>query len=135
MAATGDRIRELREKRSLTQDQLAEKAGISKGFLSDVENNKRNISSQVLLRIANSLGTSVDYLLQGTLKQTSKRIPVVIPPNLSVAAEALGLTYKETSELLETHDSVYARRSKVSQKELSVEDWKKLYAAIKKVFG
>jgi len=44
---------------------LAETAAISKGFLSDVENNKRNISSEYLLRIANSLGTSVDYLLKG----------------------------------------------------------------------
>ena len=135
MPDVGDRIREIREKRGLTQDQLAEKAKISKGFLSDAENNKRNISSQVLLRIAHSLGTSVDYLLQGTIRPSSRSGPVVIPANLSAAAEELGLRYSETCELLDAHNSVFARRSNASHKELSVEDWKKFYQTIKKVFG
>ena len=65
MATPGDRIREIREGQRMTQDKLASLAGLSKGFLSDVENNKRNISSQNLLKIANVLGASVDYLLRG----------------------------------------------------------------------
>lgn len=48
----------------MNQDILAERAGLSKGFLSDVENNKRNVGSQNLLKIANVLGASVDYLLR-----------------------------------------------------------------------
>lgn len=135
MAEIGDRIREAREKRGLTQDQLAEKAKISKSFLSDVENNKRNVSSQVLLRIAHRLGTSVDYLLQGSVRPTTKNEAVVIPANLSRAADELGLSYRETCELLDAHDSVFARRSNASHKELSVEDWRKFYLTIKKVFG
>jgi len=135
MPDVGDRIRETREKRGLTQDQLAEKAKISKGFLSDAENNKRNISSQVLLRIAHSLGTSVDYLLQGKVRAPSKTGPVVIPANLSAAADELSLSFRETCELLDAHNSVFARRSNASQKELSVEDWKRFYLTIKKVFG
>jgi transcriptional regulator with XRE-family HTH domain len=135
LATTGDRIRELREKKKLTQDQLAEKAEISKGFLSDVENNKRNISSQALLRIANHLGASVDYLLRGEVRESSDRGPVVIPPELSRAAAELDLSYNVTLELLDAHDSVVARRSTRSRKEFSVEDWINLYKAIKKVFG
>jgi transcriptional regulator with XRE-family HTH domain len=132
---TGDRIRELREKRRITQDQLATQADISKGFLSDVENNNRNISSQSLLRIANALGTSVDYLLSGATTEVVNKKPVVIPPNLSQAAAQLNLTYNRTLELLDAHDSVFARRSNKSRSEFSVEDWKKLYQALKKVFG
>jgi len=136
MATTGDRIRHIREKKKMTQDQLAEASGISKGFLSDVENNKRNISSQALLRIANALGASVDYLLQGESKQiVEERAPVIIPPALSQAAEELSLSYTETLDLLSAHNSIVARRSTRTQKEFSVEDWKKFHAAIKKVFG
>ena len=135
MPTTGDRIRELREKRRITQDQLATQADISKGFLSDVENNNRNISSQSLLRIANALGTSVDYLLSGATTEVVNKKPVVIPPNLSQAAAQLNLTYNRTLELLDAHDSVFARRSNKSRSEFSVEDWKKLYQALKKVFG
>lgn len=136
MATTGDRIRHIREKKKMTQDQLAEAAGISKGFLSDVENNKRNISSQALLRIANALGASVDYLLQGESKQiVEERAPVIIPPTLSQAAEELSLSYTETLDLLSAYNSIIARRSTRTQKDFSVEDWKKFHAAIKKVFG
>jgi len=132
---TGDRIRELREKQKMTQDQLAKQADISKGFLSDVENNNRNISSQSLLKIANALGTSVDYLLSGAVAEVVSKKPVVIPQNLSQAAGQLNLTYNRTLELLDAHDSVYARRSDKSRSEFTVEDWKKLYQALKRVFG
>src|SRR5690349_6475715 len=105
---TGDRIREIRERRKLTQDQLADNAGISKGFLSDVENNKRNISSQAILRLANVLGASVDFLLRGETSDTAGTEPVVIPPELSQAAGELQLSYASTLELLEAHRSVIA---------------------------
>lgn len=135
MATTGDRIREIREAKGLTQDQLSELAGLSKGFLSDVEHNNKNLSSQGLLRIANALGASVDYLLRGETQEFSNNKEIVIPPYLSEAAEALGLSYSETLELLNAQQSVIARRSKKSVKELSVKDWKNFHEAIKKVFG
>lgn len=135
MATTGDRIRAIREARGMTQDQLAEEAKISKGFLSEVENNKRNISSENLLRIANVLGASVDYLLRGETKEQAQRQPVIIPPELSQAAGDLGLSYAETLETLEAHNSVIARRSNRDTKRLSVEEWKEFYRAIKRVFG
>lgn len=134
MPTAGDRIRELREKRRMTQDQLATAAEMSKSFLSDVENNNRNVSSQTLLRIANVLETSVDYLLSGATAEVVRK-PVMIPPNLSQAAGELNLSYNRTLELLDAHDSVFARRSNKSRTEFTVEDWKKLYQALKKVFG
>jgi len=133
---TGERIRQIREKKKKTQDQLAEASGISKGFLSDVENDKRDIGSQALLRIANALGASVDYLLQGESKElVAERAPVVIPQALSQAAGELNLTYAQTLELLNAHDSVVARRSIRSQKEFTIDDWKNLHKALKRVFG
>ncbi len=118
----------------MTQDQLSEAAGISKGFLSDVENNNKNISSQALLRIANALGASVDYLLQGAVRESAQREPIVIPPELSSVAEEEGLSYNETLELLDAYNSIVARRSGRSQRRFSKEDWKDLRKAIKKVF-
>ena len=135
MATPGERIRYIREKKKMTQDRLAEAAGISKGFLSDVENNKRNISAQNLLQIANALGASVDYLLQGEAKTPVERAPIVIPPELSRAAEELDLSYAKTLELLAAYDSIVARRSNRTQREFTVDDWKKLHKAIKGVFG
>ena len=135
MPTVGDRIREIREEMQIRQDQLAERSGLSKGFLSDVENNKRNISSENLLKIANVLGASVDYLLRGQIAEAPSVEPIVIPPELSQAAEELDLTYAATVELLEAHRSVVARRSNRGLRRFSVEDWKKLHEAIRRVFG
>ena len=135
MATTGDRIREVRQKRGMTQDQLATKAGLSKGFLSDVENNKTDIGSNALLKIADVLGASIDYLLRGDLGESPYPTkPVEIPPELSEAARESGWTYAETLELLKAHDSVVAYRSSRGVKPLKKEDWQKLHAAIKEAF-
>lgn len=132
----GDRIREIREDLALTQEELASRAGLSKGFLSDVENNKRNLSSRNLLGIANAVGTSIDYLLRGhTAEQAITQDPIVIPPELSRAAEELNLTYSQTIDVLEAQRSIIARRSRTQLRKLSVNDWKNLHQAIRDVFG
>lgn len=131
---TGERIREVREKRNLTQEELAKKAEISKGFLSDVENNKRNIGSQGLLRIANELGASVDYLLAGRVIENVESEQIIIPQELSQAAEDLKLSYSETLDLVKTFNSAVARRSNKFRKDLTVDEWKMFHKAIKEVF-
>lgn len=132
----GDRIREIREDLALTQEELASRAGLSKGFLSDVENNKRNLSSRNLLGIANAVGTSIDYLLRGhAAEQAITQDPIVIPPELSRAAEELNLTYSQTIDVLEAQRSIIARRSRTQLRKLSVNDWKNLHQAIRDVFG
>ena len=80
MPQPGDWIKAVRGQRNWTQEQLAEAAGISKGFLSDIENDKRNISSESALKIADALGISLDYLLRGETGQREiQRRPVTIP--------------------------------------------------------
>lgn len=135
MSTVGDRIRIIRDDMQMNQDRLAELAGLSKGFLSDVENNKRNISSENLLKIANVLGASVDYLLRGDVAMPISAEPIVIPPELSQAAEELELSYAATIELLEAHRSVIARRSNKGLRKFTADDWKEFHRAIKKVFG
>jgi transcriptional regulator with XRE-family HTH domain len=136
MPSVGDRIRGIRETKKLTQDQLSEKTGISKGFLSEIENGKRNVSSEYLLRIANALCASVDYLLRGTTDSAGgNKEPVIIPRELSEAAEKLNLSYAQTVELLDAHRSVIARRSIRQSKSFDTSDWIALFKAIKQVFG
>lgn len=135
MATVGDRIRECREARGWTQERLAQSAGISKGFLSDLENDKRNVSSEYILKIANSLGVSLDYLIRGEATQRdTERSPVRIPTELSAAAQELNLTYAETLMLLDAHDAIIARRRLKGSIPLTMDDWKRLHKAIKSVY-
>lgn len=134
MATAGDRIRDFRKDLGWTLDKLADKTKLSKGFLSDIESNKRNASTETVLKIANVMGASLDYLLRGEqTKATRNREPVQIPSTLSIFAEEEHLTYTETLTLLETHGAVIARRSSESIKPPTVEDWRRLYKAIKEV--
>lgn len=137
MASVGDRIREIREELGLTLDKLADRTGISKGFLSDVETGKRDISSEYLLKIADAMSASLDYLLRGenSTSGSTRQKPVEIPSELSEAAQQLKLSYAQTLELLEANQSVVARRSTKSLKRFGVDDWKELYKAIRKVYG
>src|SRR6266567_4594826 len=119
----------------MTQEKLAESCEISKGFLSDVENNKRNISSQKLLSIANVLGASLEYLLRGEVGKTLETEPIIIPNELSKAAEDLNLSFNETLDMLNAYNSVVARRADKFRRDFSVEEWKKLHIALKETFG
>lgn len=139
MATVGERIKQVREARGWTQEKLADEAKISRGFLSEVEKHGKNISLDLLLRIATALGASVGYLATGDGDQPGERKPIMIPPELSQAAEELHLSYPETIDLLEAYNSVVARRSNRSKGTMSAKDWKDLRAAlktvIKKVYG
>lgn len=134
MPTIGDRIKEIREDLGWTQEKLADESKISKGFLSDVENNKRDISATNVLKIANAMGASLEYLLRGEegSKQKEKREPEQIPVELSKAAEELKLSYSDTLTLRDTYRSMIARRSNRSIKPLTVEEWKELYELIKR---
>lgn len=133
MATVGERIKKVREAKGWTQEKLADESKVSRGFLSEVEKHGKNISLDLLLRIANALGASVGYLATGEGEQLGERKPVVIPLELSQAAEELRLSYPETLELLDAYNSVVARRSNRSKGTMSVKDWKELHAAVKSV--
>lgn len=63
MVSLGQKISTLRNKRGLSQAQLAEKLGIGTSTLGMYETNKREPAYQTLVAIADFFGVSVDELL------------------------------------------------------------------------
>lgn len=78
----GAKIKSERQRRGLTQEQLAEKVDISLNFMSLIENG-RNMSVDTLIKIAKSLGVTVDYLLSDSIEIQSDSITEQIIQNLS----------------------------------------------------
>lgn len=131
MNTVGKRLRHVREQRGLTLDQLADRAGVSKSFLWEVEQDKSGISGERLLRVANALGASLDFLLRGEPTPNSYRPPVIeIPRELNELAEELGLTHRQTLALLEINQSILARRSTKPRAPMTKEEWRKLYDGV-----
>jgi transcriptional regulator with XRE-family HTH domain len=58
----GARIRELRLRRGLSQEALADLGGIGRSYMSGIERGVRNCSTLHLLRLAKSLGVRVGDL-------------------------------------------------------------------------
>ncbi|MBE5811114.1 MAG: helix-turn-helix transcriptional regulator [Clostridiales bacterium] len=63
----GERIRTLRRKRSLTQEELAEQVGISASFMGHIERGSRVASLETLVALCNNLKTTPQYLLSASL--------------------------------------------------------------------
>ena len=59
----GERIRKLRKQRGLTQVVFAERVGLDRSFIADVERGKRNISILNLDLIAKGFNVSLAQLL------------------------------------------------------------------------
>lgn len=59
----GDRIKLLREKHELTQEQMARKVGISRAALAKYEINNREPDFKTVKLIADFFNVSIDYLL------------------------------------------------------------------------
>jgi len=59
----GARIRGARQEKSLTQQQLAQRAGLDRTFIVAVELGKQNVSLGALAKVAGALGFSLDRLL------------------------------------------------------------------------
>jgi len=61
----GERIRKLRKKHGWTQVEFAERVGIDRSFLADVERGKRNVSILNVELIAKGLKVSLSRLFSG----------------------------------------------------------------------
>ena len=61
----GRRVRKLREERHLTQEALAEAAGVSVPYVSHIERGIKKPSLGTLLRLSAALDVTVDALLRG----------------------------------------------------------------------
>jgi len=63
----GARIRELRLYKKMTQERLAENVNVTSKHISNIENGASKVSVETLINIANSLNTTMDFILQDSI--------------------------------------------------------------------
>jgi transcriptional regulator with XRE-family HTH domain len=64
LKAFGQKVRDLRIKKGLSQEQFAELAGLHRTYISSLELGKRNVSILNVVALANALNISPDKLLK-----------------------------------------------------------------------
>ncbi len=104
----GSRVRKLRDRKGLTQRELAELAGVRQSHISLIENDRRpNVTAIVAADIARALGVSLEYLLG-----------LRLDPELQWMFDQIEMMSSEEKELVGfAIEMVLARRQARSQRE------------------
>ena len=63
----GNHLKEERDKAGLSQEELAEKAGVSRGQLCDIENGKVNARIETLFKLSTSVGINFGVLIRAVI--------------------------------------------------------------------
>jgi transcriptional regulator with XRE-family HTH domain len=109
---------------------LAHRAGISKSFLSDLENGKRSVGAETLLDVGRAIGVSLDYLMTGKAAEFDD-IQDQIPPALARLAAEEGLSVRDALALLKMQQQLVSTRRGAGKRRARL-DWREFYEAVKK---
>ena len=64
----GDKVRYAREQLGLTTQILAERAGVSQPYISEIENGNKNPSAKTIMKLAAALNVPGEFLLRNDVK-------------------------------------------------------------------
>ena len=73
----GKNIRYFRQYRNLTQEGLAERVNISGSYMTMIENGTRSVSLDILIRLANELHVSLDWLICADYSLVMKNLSTI----------------------------------------------------------
>ncbi len=99
----GPRIRTRRKSLRFTLDSLAARAGVSKSYLSRIENGKKTPPLDTLSRLARALGTDIKLLLSDEGEGAGRYLSVVRVQSGDPAPRASGYAYRS---LARGHESL-----------------------------
>ena len=60
----GQKVKQLRKAKELSQEDLAEKSGLNRPYISAIEQGKRNVSLEVIEKLAEALGIEIKELFE-----------------------------------------------------------------------
>jgi len=95
----GGKIRAIRERRSLTLREVAEKAGVSESLVSQIERNRVSPAIDTLLALANALEIDFDYLFSDFKKE--RAVKIVRKDERSAYQIKRGIVYEHLAQVEE----------------------------------
>ncbi len=127
----GQRLRNPRTEKGMTLPELADKTGLSKGFLSQLENEQQtNPSLDTLKKIADVFGITLAELLQKDSVKAKRIVPDTIDPSLKECLDEMrheGLTPNE-----DVLQAIFAVQHRKGTQPKTKSDWRYLYDSIER---
>ncbi len=72
----GSRLKELRQRRKLSQERLGDLSGLSRNYVNDVENGHRSPGIENVIRLAHGLDVPAPELMSSFDLVTVRRLPI-----------------------------------------------------------
>ena len=125
----GQKIRQLREEKELSLNKLAEKAGISKAYLSQLENDlSKQPSAEILRKIASAFSMTIADLLDQPVRVFAEDfededIPDVLREFINKRGEALDIQREDVRTLM----NIQYRGNQPK----TIEDWEHILQTIR----
>ena len=95
----GKRIKEQRDNLGLTQEQLADIIGVTKGAIANYENQVSHPKEQILYKLFDALQCDANFLFQDEMEEeTKKEAPTTMGESYTKQEKQLMLAYRAASE-------------------------------------
>lgn len=115
-----ERVIKLREEKELSQEKFASELGLSRNFINQVENKKKNFSDRTISDICSKFGINEDWLRTGTGKMFIER----------TKDEQIS---EMISDILENDEETFKRRLISALAKLDNVGWQKLEELIDEI--
>lgn len=103
IVSTGERVAAYRKDKRLSQQELADLLGVSRGYVGNIESGRNEPSSSFLMLLASKLNISADWILTGEGEMLKGKANA-IKPSAALDSERLTLAIETVEEGLEvTH--------------------------------
>jgi len=97
----GEKVKKLRKLKRLTQNDLADLLGLSQSTIGMIEKNRQGASNDTLIKLANALDTTVDYLLSGDEQREEVNVPQLYSSKYKVTSRDLSQYTEEMKKATE----------------------------------
>jgi len=124
----GEKIRSVRERRSLTLREVAEKAGVSESLVSQIERNRISPAIDTLLALADALDIDLEYLFADfkrdrTLKIVRKKERSHFSTKPGVRYERMAQVEEQGRDGIEAYDITIAAGAETGSNEYGHPGW------------
>lgn len=103
----GKRIRAERRKQDLTQEKLAEMAGISESFMGHIERGGRTLSIETLAKLSDALNLSMEYIVCGEYNYQPDMLPADIHEALNQMSDSQRKVFLGIMKTLAAHPDMW----------------------------
>ena len=111
----GENIKKYRKEKGMTQEELAQKCGLSKNGLWNYENNKRQPNVKTLNKIIDVLGIKITDLIDNTISLDERKEFTVnyVKEITENTLETITKQSKETKEIIKKHKELIDKYTKL----------------------